>query len=270
MTPEEKAAAEAKAAAEKAAADKAAAEKELNDKIAAGAKPEEITALVKAVTEAALTLQAKELDVKLTTAIQTEKEKLYDTIKKEKDKAADLEKQLQVIADEKKAAEDKKKEEDKEKLDALGRVKLLEDELSNVKTNVAEVMKLQEMEFKKELSKRDCEVLKARIIADAGGKIIADLISGDTEEEIKRTAEVAKARYEEIVNTAKKEILGDKFKEGKIPEGGRDDKTKEEEEKDANLSARRDWERVMNMKPEELKKYKEEFEAKFFGSGSKE
>jgi hypothetical protein len=243
-----KAAAEAKAAEDKSAEDKKS------------------DILTKEEVQALLDKQKEDFDKTLKEAVKEaaskEKEKLYDTVEKYK-------KDLEVLAvsakkeqEEKdkllKAEEDKKKEE----MSAKDRVTQLEVEMTKTTKRFEEAISLKDVEFKGELAKRDLEIFKEKLIAEAKGEIISEMVKGTSEEELKQSAEQSKVRYKEIVENQKKQLTDELVRLGKIP--GPDGKDKQDQTPGVSGDERSVAD-IFTMPEEEFSAYKDEVLKKYSG-----
>ena len=193
----------------------------------ADVKPDEkkIEPSEKVLTESEVQALLKKKEEELTAAIDEakkdaaskEKAKLYDTIEKAKTQAAEYEKQLkefQAVEEEKRKAEEQRI---KDEMDAKERMKIIENELDSSKKRFSEMLDLKDKEFNAELKKRDLAILRERLISEAKGEIIPEMVQGSTEEELKAAADLARTRYKDIVEAQKKQIVESLIKDGKIP-----------------------------------------------------
>ena len=194
-------------------------------------------------------------------AASKEKEKLYDTVEKYK-------KDLEVLAKKAEAEEAEKQkllqmEEEKKKaeLSAKERVAELEKDLEKTSKRFEEVIGIKDLEFKEALRKRDLAILRERLVADAKGEIIPELVQGDSEEQINKAAELARLRYKEIVENQKKQLTDELIRTGKIP--GPDGKDKKDNPTD--LSGGKSIKEVFELPDEDFLKYKDEVLKKFSG-----
>ena len=78
------------------------------------------------------------------------------------------------------------------------KLKVMEDEAVRAITEVTELQK--------SLAKERLDKQKAELIAEAKGKIIAELVTGDTVEELKASATLAKKKYDELHTQLRKEL----------------------------------------------------------------
>ena len=152
-------------------------------------------------------------------ARQEEKDKLYGQITKLKDEVSSLKKDkndlLTVVAE----REDTIKQLEGD-LVALGETKgKLEKDLkdgtatnktvSNLTLKISQLeaeLEKANAEHEKELNTIKITQHKEKLIAQANGEIIPELVVGETEEEIAESVERAKARYQEITQSAKRSI----------------------------------------------------------------
>jgi len=217
--------------------------------------PEEHADKVGLLVESVLRKQSEEHEKKLKDTVSIEKKKLYDTIeqtKKEKEaaekKASDFEK---AEAERNKALEDKKKAE----TDSKVLIEQLEQKLKTDAERVQAIIDLKDKEFKAELSRRDLEIYKKEKIFNANGKIIPELVSGNSTEEIDVAVEKAKARYIEIIEGQKQAIEDELMKTGKIPGAGPKDKDKASGASTLAGGDFKSWEELMKMDPKDFLDY---------------
>lgn len=234
-------------------------------------------ALAKLVAAESVTMTKAELDAMIKKVVDIEKDKLYETLDATKKTNEKLQKQVEELVKsdaEKKAeaerikqeAEKKAEDERKSKLDEVARV---QEELIASNNRVNELM--QGMEALKgvvQRSEEDRKAAEARAviaayikdkIASANGEIIAELVTGNSIEEVDASIERAKVKYQEIVKKREEQIKEQYDLQAKVPGasampsqrgGGGDFKVLSQGE-------------VARLTPEEYKKYKAELFTRF-------
>lgn len=114
-----------------------------------------------------------------------EKDKLYTELGKKDKKIKDLEGEILLAKEQQEAI----KEGTLNEQDTLhSTVKELQDKMKNLED---------------EVKRKELELFKEKALKKAGDDLIIDLVGGDTEEEITNSIELAKTRYQEIVEKAK-------------------------------------------------------------------
>jgi len=200
----------------------------------------------------------REYAEKLKEAVALEKTKLYETIEKEKEKASKLEAELALARAIKKEEADKEEEKRKEELDAKERIKELEAKQNEDSEKFRKILELQDKKYQLELDSRDLNLYKQQQINALKGKIIPELVSGSTKEEIDAAVKVAAERYELIVSSVKKSEEAEFLAGGKLPDTGKG-KYKKEGESD-NLEPT--YQKLMEMDSKAFEEYSKEFLAK--------
>lgn len=150
-------------------------------------------------------------------AREEEKNKLYPKIKKLEDEISGYvtkhNDDLIAIGTKEKEIETLKKEIDTLKIQSEGNesetvislkkeLKAAQEELQNLKDSAPNVEELTAKIRSEVEAEYNLKLYKQQKIAEANGKIIPELVSGTTEEEINESVEKAVARYNEIVGTA--------------------------------------------------------------------
>lgn len=164
------------------------------------------------VSEEKVVLTPKELEDRLEAvrkdaakkAAQTEKDKMYKTVAEKEDALKRAEKELEEFRKKDADLSAKAEEERKAKLTDQQRV---DEELKKASAKVEQVetaFALLRKETSEQIKKKDLEVLREKIIADAGGKIIPELVTGNSIEELEASSVKAVSRYEEITANATK------------------------------------------------------------------
>lgn len=113
-----------------------------------------------------------------------EKDKLYTEIQKKDTKIKELEGEILLLNNRLKSSTETSLNEQEE----------LRTEVQRLSETVAEL--------KKDIRRKELDLFKERALKEAGDELILDLVSGETEEEILSSIEVAKQRYQEIVEKA--------------------------------------------------------------------
>lgn len=113
-----------------------------------------------------------------------EKDKLYMEIQKKDTKIKELEGEILLLNNRLKSSTETSINEQEE----------LRTEVQQLSETVAEL--------KKDIRRKELDLFKERALKEAGDELILDLVSGGTEEEILSSIEVAKQRYQEIVEKA--------------------------------------------------------------------
>lgn len=193
---------------------------EFLSKLPENASKEQVAALLKEFSDTAEKEHKDELAKTVKEKVSDEKSKLYDSIKKERDEKERLEKERDDL---KKGLEDLEGKLKEAKRDEDGsaesdrRIKELEAQVEKTKSNALELATSMRDEFKKELDRRDLDAVRERLIKDANGKIVPELVQGNTLEEITKSVEGAKARYAEMAAEQKKQIEAELMAKGMIP-----------------------------------------------------
>ena len=155
---------------------------------------------VKTVVTEELTKEAqKKIQEEVQKAVKTEKDTLYQTIEHHKAKADEAQKALADAKAQLEAATKTEGTGSKEAMEAQAKIAALETSLTELKDTTKRLLEEQSANFNSVLQKKDLEVKKEKLIADAKGEIIPDLVSGETEEELIASVERAKTRYKEVV-----------------------------------------------------------------------
>jgi hypothetical protein len=134
-------------------------------------------------------------------AAQQERDKLYADLETAKKKAREQEDELKKLRDAQvpvERIEALQKELDTQKSAASDAYKKLDEA---VELAVKRANELNEAQRKRDR----VEMRKAALIDAAAGKIIAEMVTGETEEAVAASAEAARKRYEDIYAAAKKE-----------------------------------------------------------------
>jgi len=113
-----------------------------------------------------------------------EKDKLYTEIQKKDTKIKELEGEILLLNNRLKSSTETSINEQEE----------LRTEVKQLSETVAEL--------KKDIRRKELDLFKERALKEVGDELILDLVSGETEEEILSSIEVAKQRYQEIVEKA--------------------------------------------------------------------
>ena len=156
----------------------------------------------------------QELDSHVNKARKDEKDKLYPDIEAQKTKISDLQVRLREANEKIDTLKAKnpnmnpdpaaKTENDK----LVAEVESLKATLNTIQTKtdeaIAAALNRQKAEFDSILSTKDLESYRNRMIAEAGGKIIPELVNGNSREEVDAAVAKAKQRYEEIFGTGAK------------------------------------------------------------------
>jgi len=232
--------------------------------------PEGGKADVKSSTENKVVLSVEELEEKIKVAVkaaekessQKEKQKLYETIDKLK---SDLKESNSYLSKFKQAEDERKKKEDE-----LRRAEMSDDERRDEAIRKANrdleqlntAFEMLKRETEEKLRKKDLEIYRERLITKANGKIIPELVSGDSVEELDESFKKAVDRFnyirgqvaEEIQNKSKNESPKTNISQ-ETPNQTKQSLPKQEKE----LTA----EEIRKMTPEAYAKYKEDLLNKF-------
>lgn len=211
-----------------------------------------------------------EIDAKIAVAVEeakkeaaaAEKKKLYDSLKKKDDelsslrsKAEELEK-LEAARAQKAEEERKAKLSDEEKkAEAIANANLKVEQLTTAFSKLKE-------ETQASLKAKELELLRKDLIAEAGGKIIPDLVKGSTEDELRESVEKAKARYQQIVDEVAKDIKPTTTPDDEIPTRT----TEVPHQKKTTIprdTSEPNADEVLQMTPEKFREYKENTLKKF-------
>lgn len=157
----------------------------------------------------------EQINQRIEAARQEEKRKLYSEMEQLRQQVAalpqaneakaELEQQLKDLKAQLAAFE--KAKTDKGEIDTLALARQIADETraivsSQHQQEIAALNdKLARME--QEQKKQQLEALKKTLIAEANGRIVVALVQGNTEEELRRSAEEAKRTYEEIAQSSR-------------------------------------------------------------------
>lgn len=204
----------------------------------------------------ALAAQAQQFDEKLKTAILTEKSKLYDSLKKEKERADQAEARAREAAEALRSREDEEAAARNQELTAAERLAAIEAQQKAERVRTQEILDLQEKKFAEELARRDLEVLRERKIAEAKGEIIPELVMGNTAEEIEASVVKAKERYLAILEEGRKKIENATILSGRLPEpSGKDAPGVEPTKREFGNKS---YEDLMNMDADDFSRYAKE------------
>lgn len=196
----------------------------------------------------------EEFDKKLKDVASTEKNKLYETIQKEKNEKEALAKRLSSFEEAEKAKKVEEEQKRKEELDVKERLTELESKTTSDNKRFQELLDIKDKEFQARLKQRDLEVYREKKVAEAKGNVIPELVRGESVEEIDKAYNVAVTRYEEIRDGEKKKIEADLVKNGKIPGP---DVQKDDSGGNTTTSSGKNWGDIHNMSPEEFEKHKD-------------
>lgn len=214
----------------------------------------------------------EEIEKKIKEAVEIEKRKLYDSLgatKKEAKEALEklekYEKEKQDLENQKKEAEEKKRKEleaqERDKMDLKERLAQLEESLQNKDSQLQMTLEKQKETFQEELKKRDLELKREQILSQHKGEIVPDLVRGNSVEELEKSVEQAKNRYQEIYEQAKKSLEESSINNGKLPTSSGQNKVPNTEGNPAgsggNTDGAKSYEEIAAMSPEEFKKYKD-------------
>lgn len=142
---------------------------------------------------------AVDVEEEIARRVKTEKEKLYNDLSKEKERAAKIEKEL---AEFKKKADEEKARVEKERLEKLTVEQRLQEELAQATTKInqfADGFEMFKRETAEEIRKRDLALFKEKLVAGRTD-YLPELVSGNSEEELKSSFEASQRRYKEIVS----------------------------------------------------------------------
>lgn len=179
------------------------------------ASKEQVTAALKEFNDKIEKEHKDEIDKTVREKVSEEKDKLYDSIKKERSEKDLAQKERDEA---RKSLEDRIKAEKGEGgADSERRIKELETQLESVKNNATELVTQIRDEFKKELTLKELEAYKDKLVAGAQGKIVSELVRGSTKEELEKSVEEAKSHYAKIAEDQRKQIEAELLAKGVIP-----------------------------------------------------
>jgi hypothetical protein len=204
--------------------------------------------------------QREEFDAEKKKAIEDaasrEKAKLYDTIEKHKTDLETLSKKVKEDEEKKSKEAAELEAKRKDELDAKARIAELEKSQDEMRERFSTVLDLENKKFTAELEKRDLALFREKLISEAKGEIIPELVSGKSKEELEQTAELAKERYKTILENSKKQTIDELIKSGKIP--GPDGKDKKPQDTDRPAGSP-DLREIFAKAPEDFKKYADSY-----------
>jgi len=210
---------------------------------------------VKGLVEELLNKQKEEfkklLDDEKKKIANTEKSKLYDTLEQHKKSELELKGKLSAYEKDEQSKKQAEEEKRKEDMDLKERLAEHEIEVEKIKNRSAEMIKAVEDGYKKELNARDLDIHKQSLIASANGRIIPEMVSGSTKEEIEDSVEKAKKKYESILEAREEEVKTKQTKDGVVPGPNGLDKG------DSLGVETGDYYSVLNMSDEEYARHKE-------------
>ena len=210
----------------------------------------EIETEVRTVVTDELSKEAqKKIQEEVQKATKQEKDTLYQTIEHHKAKADEAQKALADAKAQLDAATKSDGAGSKEAMEAQTKITALESSLTELKDTTKRLLEEQSKNFNSILAKKDLEVKKEKLIAEAKGEIIPDLVSGETEEELIASVERAKTRYKEIAEGFQKKLEDQKLAASHVPGASGHSGNGQSSQGSAN---------VFGMSPEEFAKYAEE------------
>lgn len=142
---------------------------------------------------------AVDVEEEIARRVKTEKEKLYNDLSKEKERAAKIEKEL---AEFKKKADEEKARLEKERLEKLTVEQRLQEELAQATNKInqfADGFEMFKRETAEEIRKRDLALFKEKLVAGRND-YLPELVTGNSEEELKASFEASQRRYKEIIS----------------------------------------------------------------------
>lgn len=180
----------------------------------------------------------EEINKLIEKARKEEKEKLYPQLNEVKDEV----KSLQELLREEKEEKERVKQEAEAKAEKQRQAKLSDSEKTLEAIKSLEEQLKEERAARLESDKRAEEYRRGetirqyreRAIQAVEGKLIPELVTGNTEKEIDESIELAKVRYEELLDELKEEV-GDRVKHG-MSTTNPDTEALEEEELEKSLS----------------------------------
>lgn len=150
--------------------------------------------------EAMLSSKVQEAEEKVRSeAAKAEKDKLYDSLKKKDDDLLKAQNELSKFREEKAKREEEAEKRRLAKLSEEERQKELIEKSNQRVEQLETAFTALQQETQEILRKKDLELIRKDLIAEAKGEIIPELVSGDTPEELKESVEKAKVRYKELV-----------------------------------------------------------------------
>lgn len=172
----------------------------------------------------------KASEAEITSRVKDEKDKLYKSVEAEKGRAQKAEQKLSEIEKELTAlrAGNQSGLTDKE---ALEKISKLNEELATTRQQLADSQKLIDDKLA-EVEKRVTDTtqqaltaervtnLRKELIEKAKGEILPELVTGTTEEELRASAEVAKARYKEIADKSQESLKNELIQNGQLSVSG--------------------------------------------------
>lgn len=149
-----------------------------------------------------------EYEAKLAQARKDEKDKLYKTYAQIKE---ELRIKNEELAKFKAAEEEAAKKAEEERLAKLTEQERMREEINKASARVEQLTSAftsLQKETEEKLKLKELELLKERLISEARGQLIPELVSGNSEEELLQSVEKAKQRYlqlrEDIVKDVEK------------------------------------------------------------------
>lgn len=205
-------------------------------------KKENITELLETVDSAELLKSAKIQELLQNARVQ-EKDKLYKTIELKDNTIKQLEKEIEKLKEEVKLKEEQGMADNQELLETIKQMKEAQDKL------------VEDLEAEKKARRQaELDSYKQKKIQEANGEILVELVTGETEEEIDESVELAKQKYQEIINPYREKL--EEYEE-KLSKPNPQNAPKPA---DPTPSAHVEFtaEEIKKMTPEEYKKYREQ------------
>jgi len=221
-----------------------------------------------------------ELNKRITEELQKEKDKLYSSLehskndaKKSRELIESLKKEQDKIREEaEKKARKEAEEEYKKKLESMSDYERIQEEMKqkeieykkkfeeNNKTlkSLQELLEIEQKERKEALLKAELSEYTRQQIAAAGGRIIQELVQGNTKEQIDASIELAKQKYEEYQLRAKEELMQVSDKNAAVPTAGHNTRASKDDDVNPTYTATE----IQRMSPEERAEYRRRIMAK--------
>lgn len=225
---------------------------------------EKVDEAIDKITLSKVELESKikaEVEAATKTSISTEKDKLYSNMEALKKKNREFEDQLNSLAKEKRELEEYK---EKERLAKMSTEEKAQDELKKATERIEQLntsFNVLKQETDDKLLTKDLELYREKLIAQATGNIIPELVRGTSREELEVSYKMAVERFKSIkadVEKGIKETLKDDLNtEVSTETPNQTRKTPPKNEK--MLSALE----IRNLPPEKYKQYKEEVLSKY-------
>ena len=193
----------------------------------------------------------KDLEIQIT---KEQKDTHYGTIEYHKKQVDELSKQKDELMKKLSELESAGTKKQEDTVESQKEIQELKGQIETIKGETKRLLDEQSAYFNGVLQKKDLEMIKKELISTAKGEIIPELVTGNTEEEIRASYETAVNRYKEITEVVKKGQENKHLLEGKAPEASGGDRATEK----GSSTREADYLKVMSMSKEEFLKYQED------------